>query len=86
MAVQVSSCKVAMTSTAFYSRVRKRFQACETHYCAQVACARLVLREINTQLTHKNKGWTRGISQYLRTIVRFTSLETLAHSQLKRCV
>ena len=70
-------------STAFYSRVHKRFQACEMHYCAQVACARLVLRAINTQSTHKNKGWTCGISQYLRTIVRFTSLETLVHSRLK---
>ena len=72
--------------TAFHSRVRNRFQACETHYCAQVACARHVLRAINTQFTHKNKGWTRGISQYLCTIMRFTSLETLAHSRLKRCV
>ena len=35
------------------------------------------------QLTHKNKEWTSGISQYLHTIVRFTSLETLAHSRLK---
>ena len=70
----------------FHSRVRKRFQACEKHYCAQITCAHLVLRAINTQLTHKNKEWTHRISQYLRTIVRFTSLERLAQSRLKHCV
>ena len=70
--------------TVFHLQVPKSFQACQTHCCVQVACARVVLRAINMQLPHKNKEWTCGIL-YLRTVVFFTSLETLVPSQLKSC-